>query len=474
MHLIRRLIHRPRPDLTTGPLWRGILAMALPIMGSNILFSLQILVDMFFVGKLGPGAVASVGMARTVHWVLMTFIVGVQTATVAMVSRAVGAGNARRASHVAGQVVVVAVLFGLAVAPLGVIFSEQALRIFGAEAEVVDLANGYLRIAFGGIFFLVAMFLVTGIFQGAGDAVTPLLLGIGITIVNMTLNPILIFGLLGMPALGVRGSALATVIAQGSMALVALGLLIRGRSGVKLHLRDLAPRVPTLWRMFVIGVPGSVNMSLRALLNMVLMAIVTRFGTVVLAAYAVGLQVRMTGLLPIFGFAAATSTTVGQNLGARQEHRAVMSGWTGTGMAVALTACVATALFLFGGPVTAVFNDAPAVVAAGAHFLRITALSLAAAPISIVLSRAMNGAGDTTSPLLISLFCLWAVQVPAAALLSGIEKLWGLAVPFRQALGDALVFDESGVWYAMVLASVLQAIISSAWYATGRWKHRQV
>ncbi len=476
MDLIRRLIHRPQPNLLSGPLWRGILVLALPVIGAQILQSAQFLVDMFFVGKLenGAQAVAAIGMSRRIHWVVMTLLIGTQAAAVAVVSRAIGARDTRRASHVAGQVMVLAILFSLVVTPLGVIFSDEALQVFGAEEEVVNMAVGYLRIIFGGIFGLITMILLTAVFHGTGDTITPLLLGIGTTIVNLTLNPILIFGLLGMPALGVRGSGVATIIAAGSMSVVAFVLFLRGRSGVKLHLRDFVPRVPTLWRLLVIGVPASMNTSLLAVMQMMLMAIITKFGTVVLAAYAVGSQVRMTGMLPIFGFAAATSTTVGQNLGAHQEQRAMRSGWTGMGMALAGSFVMATIMFLFGGQLTAIFNDDPEVVAAGAHFLGVTALAMAIAPVFGVLGRAMSGAGDTTSPLLINLCCRWGIQIPVAILLSGIHELWGVAIPFREALGDRLVFDESGIWYATVLAAVLQSVIVMAWYTTGRWKHRKV
>ena len=175
-------------------------------------------------------------------------------------------------------------------------------------------------------------------------------------------------------------------------------------------------------------------MMIRSAMGLVLMRIVAQFGTLVIAAYTVGMRLRMVGFMPNFGFGGAAATMVGQNLGAGDPERSRRSAWWATGMAV----------------------------------------GVAAASIGIVRGRAMNGAGDTVSPLVITLVALWGFQIPAAIYLSGISKVWGVAIPFRGLFSWIATGSETGIWYAMVASSALQAIICAAWFSTGRWKHKNV
>ena len=461
-------------DLTSGPITRGVLSLALPMIGSSILHSIQSLVDMFFVGRLGPKALAAVGMSGTVIMVLITVFMGINISTAAMISRAVGAGDRKRASHVAGQSLLLTAIFSLVIGVVGYAGAPHILRVLGAEGSVIELGTGYLHIIFLGIFFLCAAFVGSGIFHASGDAVTPLMLGVLATVCNIILNPILIFGYLGFPAMGVRGSAVATVIARAVAFGAGIAILMRGRLPVWLHLKDLSPNPRTMWRVLAIGVPSSLQMSVRTLMNLALMTIVAKFGTLVVAAYAVGLRIRMIGLLPLFGFAGSAATMVGQNLGADRADRSQKSAYVAGGLSLVSAACVALVLILFAPRLIALFNDTPAVVAAGSRFLRVTSVGLLTAAISIVLSRAMNGAGDTVSPLIITLVAWWGFQIPAAVYLSGVGEIWGLPIPGRDLFASVAAHSEAGVWYAMVSASVLQAILTIAWFSTGRWKHKKV
>lgn len=460
----------PKRDLTTCSILLGVLSLALPTIGSSILHSIQSLVDMFFVGELGPEALAAVGMSGTVMMILATVFMGINISTAAMVSRAIGAGDETHANHVASQSFALTVLFSGLVGAAGYLGAPHILAALGAEPEVVDLGSGYLRIVFPGIFFMCASFVISGILHAAGDAITPLLLGILATAINVILNPLLIFGYLGFPALGVRGSAVATVIARAIALGVGVFHLLRGRLRVRLSLRGMRPVFRSMWRILAWGVPSSLQMSIRTIMSLVLMAIVARFGTDVVAAYTVGLRIRMVGLFPVFGFAASAATMVGQNLGAGKPDRSQRSALTAAAVSFVAISSAALVFFVFARPLTGIFNDDPAVVSAGARFLRYTALGLCTASIGIVLSRSLNGAGDTVSPLVITLVMLWGFQVPAAIYLSGVTEIGSVAIPFTGYFESVATHDETGIWYAMVASSILQTIAISAWFATGRWK----
>jgi len=448
--------------------------MAIPMIGGSILQSIQSMVDMFFVGKLGPQALAAVGMSGAALMILITVFMGINISTAAMVARAIGAQDEPRANHIGGQAIVLAFICSVFIGVAGYVGAPVILSALGAEETVVELGTGYLHLIFMGIFFLCAVFIMSGIFHGAGDATTPLMLGILTTACNCMLNPIMIFGYLGFPAMGVRGSALATIIARALAFVVGMVLLMRHRLRVQLHLRDFVPNLKTMWTISKIGIPSSLQMTIRTLMNLALMRIAAQFGTLVVAAYVVGLRIRMIGLFPLFGFAGSAATMVGQNLGAGRPRRSEKSAYTAMTLAFGAGLLAAAVFFIFARPMIAVFNDSPEVVATGARFLRITAFGLLASSVGIVLSRAMNGAGDTVSPLVITLISLWGFQIPAAVYLSGVKEVWGVVIPWRRIFSGIAMNSETGIWYAMVAAAVFQATLATAWFMVGRWKRIRV
>ncbi len=469
---IESLTKRARTDLTSGSIPRGVLTLAVPMIVSQTLHSVQSLIDMFFVGKLGAASMAAVGMSGAVLWILITAFIGINVATVAMVSRAIGAGDSRRACHAAGQALLLTAVLSAVVGAAGYLSAPRLLEFLGARPDVAELGTGYLHIVFAGTFVLTAMFIIGAVFQGTGDTVTPLILGIITTVCNLILNPIMIFGLLGFPALGVRGSALATVIARTVAFAAGLAIIMRGR--LHITFRDMVPDLRTIWTLIAIGVPGALQMGLRAVMNLALMTIVAQFGTITVAAYTVGLRMRMLGLLPSFSFGAASATMVGQNLGAERPDRSQKSAFVAAGMALAAAALAASVFIIFAPHLMKLFNDDPGVVAVGTRFLRVTSVVLVTASFAIVLGRAMSGAGDTISPMVITLVMLWGFQIPAAVYLSGVEKLWMIPIPFRDLFAGIATGNENGVWYAMVATSVLQAALTAAWFLRGKWRYKKV
>lgn len=463
-----------KQDLTTGPVSKKILYLAIPIITAHTLQSLQSLIDMFFVGRLGSAAIAAVGIAGNVIMCIFPILMGINTATIAMISRATGSGDDARAGHVAGQVLSLAAIAALLLGAAGFATTNLIMGAFDVEQVVAEFGAGYLHIIFAGIIFFCGIFVLNGILQGAGDSVTPFYLGILTTACNLVLNPILIFGLLGLPALGVRGSALATVISWGISLTAGLIVLSRGKLRVRPRIKDLLPRPATYWKVVTLGIPSSMTMGLRSLMNLVLISIVTVFGTAAVAAYTIGSRIFMLGLFTSFGFAVSAATMVGQNLGAEKPERSKKSAFVATGMAIAVATVIGAVLFAVAPQLVWVFDHGPQVISIGAYYIRVVAVVLIIAPVGIVFSRSLNGAGDTVSPLIITLVTLWGFQIPAAIYLSGIEKVWGIAVPFTSALKCISMDSEVGIWWAMLAAATLQSALTFAWFMTGRWKHKRV
>ena len=444
-------------DLTRGSVVRNIIILAVPMVISHVLNTFLHLVDMFWVGRLGSSAIAAVAMSGAVMMLVMTVIIGLVTGVRALISRFRGAKDNDSADEVARQALLVGLVMGLFLAVTGVLFSEKLFELLRAEPEVIVMGSGYMRILFGGGLVMLLGFLISVILYGAGDAVTPMLIMILTTVVNMIMDPIFIFGYRGMPAMGVNGAALATVLAQAIGCIWGLKVLLTGQSHIHIKFKNMKIDFGLIWRMIKIGVPNSLQMSFRSIMAIVLMGIVAGFGTSAVAAYGIGLRLQMIVLMPAFAVANAASTLVGQNLGALKPRRAFKIAWIATGMDMIVMGLAGIIFFIFAPWLISIFNSQAEVIQMGTVFLRITSLFYIFMAMGIILSRSLNGAGDTVSPMFISLVCLWGVQVPLALFLTKLPSL-GL----------------TGVWWAIVISNLLQGTITAVWFSLGRWKNKRV
>jgi putative MATE family efflux protein len=438
--------------ITGGHLFTSAWRLSLPMMAGALLDNLFTIADMFFVGKLGPAAIAGVAVAGTIMGVLYMLAVGITTGCTALVAQAVGSGNRRRAETVAGQSLVMAIAIS-AIAASGALLARPLLTAFGAEPDVIVRGAAYLQVSLGGAFTMLLSVTFVAALRGAGDAITPLKIMGFCNLINIGLDPILIFGWLGVPALGVAGSAWATLAARALGAvLLARVFFIRGHAQFHLRLGDLRPHARTIWQMFKIGVFGSGQMLMRNLSAIILIRIVAMFGTAALAAYGIGIRLRMVVMTPGIGFGNAAATLVGQNLGARKPDRAEHAGWVVTGMYGTVSVAAAIVFWIFARPLIAVFNADPRVVATGASFLRWFSATFIFMAFSIVLGRAMNGAGDTFWPMLITAISMLALRIPLA---------WALS----------FTWHVTGVWIGLAASNVLQGLVFVAAFRWGRWKH---
>ncbi|MFH1783644.1 MAG: MATE family efflux transporter [bacterium] len=446
-----------RKDLTQGSVLKNVWVLALPMMFSGIIQTAFNIVDMFWVGRLGSEAIAAVAMSGAVIMIVVIFVMGLGRGTSAMVARFIGAKQVEEANRVAMQSIFLALVISFLLAIVGYLITPFLFNLLAAGPGVISLGTGYMRIIFLGGISMVFLFLISSIFQGAGDAVTPMKLIIIAALLNAVLDPLLIFGISFFPKMGVSGAALATVCSQGFGALIGIYLLAKGRSLIHVNMRMLKFDFSMIRRVLIIGIPASLQMGLRSFMAVVLMGIVARYGTYAVAAYGIGVRLQMMVLMPGFSLGNAAGTLVGQNLGAGKPERAEKSGWSATGIYMIIMLIVGVLSFIFAAPIIKIFSKELQVIAIGEEFLKITAVMYVFTAMGLVLSRALMGAGDTVSPVFLNLFALWGLQVPLAIM---IPRITGAGV--------------TGVFWAIVIASVINGITTAVWFKIGRWKHKRI
>ena len=439
--------------LTEGSIPRAILRIALPTWGAFITHDLMGIVDMFFVGKLGPVAVASVAMSGVMFGIIMMVGQGIGAGTTALVANAIGMGDRPRAEDIVGQSLAMSTVLSVLVAAVGLCLSGYLLRLLGASEEVAATGASYLRIVAGGSITMMLMMVFGAALRAAGDARTPFKAMVLGNVVNVVLDPIFIFGWLGMPALGVPGSAWATLVGR-SVALVLMVRVFFGGSHEHFHLRlrGLKPRLGAMRQVIGIGIFASGRMLLRNIGGLLLMRLVAMFGTVPVAAYGIGMRLQMLVFGPSMGFGTAAAALVGQNVGAGKPHRAEKSAWLAAGMACAIAACISVIFWFEGSRLVALFNNDPHVVAVGANLLRWFSVSFVFLAMTFVLSQAMTGAGDTLLPMLIVGLSLVLLGVPLAY---GLARLWD---------------DVQAVWAAIACSNLVAGVLSVWAFRHGRWR----
>ena len=444
-------------DLTEGRILRAIGQLATPMLVAGVLQNLQSLIDLFWVGRLGPAAVAGVAMSGTVLMVLYPLLMGAATGTIALVARAAGAKRFDEASRAAGQSLMLALVLGGLTGIVGWLLSDKLFGLLRPPADVVAGGVAYLRVSLFGSFTVFVLFIGNSALQGAGDAVTPMWIMATANVINMVLDPFFIFGLGVLPAMGVRGAAIATVLAQAAAATLSVFYLFSGKTPLHVRLSQWKPDLTMSWRILRIGIPGTGQMLARSLMGAVMMTLVASCGTAAVAAYGVGLRFHMLILMPGFALGGAAATMVGQNLGAGKPLRASRTAWLATGIDAAFMTLAATAMMIWAPALIRVFNSDAEVIRVGARYLRIVSPFYVFTAPGIVLGRALNGAGDSLTPMVITVLTLWGLQVPLAILFS---RHWQPAT--------------QGIWWAIVVATVVNGLLVAAWFQTGRWKKKRV
>lgn len=446
-----------RDDILNGPIASTIFKLAWPIMIGNTMQVVYNLADTFWLGKLGAEAVAALSVGFPLIFLMVSIGAGLTIAGTTLVAQYMGAGDEVMTNKVTGQIFLVVGSISVVLAGFGVYFNKVVLQLMGAPANILGDATAYLNIIFAGIPFMFAFFIFSALLRGYGDTKTPMKLMIFSTILNIIIDPILIFGVGTIPQLGVRGAAFATIFSRAIAGFIGLYILFKGKKGLTLSLKALKPNFKVIKKILVIGFPSAAEQSVIALGMTFLMSIVSQFGTLVVAAYGIGTRILSVVMLPSRGFATATTTMVGQNLGAEKINRAEKSAWISTGIILVVLTLLALVFNLFPRTIISIFNSNPEVIEIGVSFLRIVGFSFGFLGVRFILGGSFRGAGNTVIAMILAIIALWGIRLPLAQYLS-INLEWG----------------TNGIWWGMFLSNFITAIIAAFWFKRGGWKERVV
>jgi putative MATE family efflux protein len=454
---VREAIRGTHQDFTTGNLNRAILLLAIPMVLEMVLESLFAVVDVFWVGRLGADAVATVGITESMLSLVFAVGLGLSLSTTAMVARRIGEKDPEGAAVAAVQAIVLGLVVSLLMGAPCFFFAAWLLRQMGASREIVVIGTGYARIALGGSGVLVLLFLNNAIFRGAGDAAIAMRLLWVSNIINLILDPCLIFGLGPFPKLGVTGAALATFTGRGIGVLYQFYRLARGTERIRVMARHVRVNFEVLWRLVRVSLTGIMQFAIAHTSWIGLVRIVSMFGAAALAGYTIAIRIIVFAILPSWGLSNAAATLVGQNLGAKQPERAEASVWR-TGLYNMIFLGGLGVLFvLFAEPIIHLFTHDPAVVPLGVACLKIISYGNIGYAYGMVMLQAFNGAGDTLTPTIVNLFGFWFLEIPLA--------YW---------LALRMGLRSNGVFVAIVVAEAAIAAAGIVLFRRGKWKKQQI
>lgn len=453
------MVNRRSVVLTEGNIFRNVWYLAWPVVISYLLQTLVGIADVKMVGALGPESIAAVGLGRMALMVVIMVLTGISIGSSALVARYTGERSPGKVNRVVVQSLILVVGVSILITIIGIAFSKPILKLLGAEPEVMALGDTYVRIIFSGVIVLSLNFIINAVLQGAGDTRTPLVILAIINSLNILGNYLLIFGIGPFPELGVAGAAVASVSSRLLGTLIGFWVLFSGRFVIHLvglnSLTSLTPNPSIIGKIIRIGVPASVQGLVRhgGILAITKLISLTKFSTYAISALTIGFYTESLSFMPGLAFSVAAATLVGQNLGARKPERAEESGWAATKIAASIMTAVGALLFIFAGFIVAKFSSDVHVVHIGTHYLRINAIPQPFLAMGMVLSGALRGAGDSQTPLKVSVL-----------------TTWGMRVPLAYVLAIALHYQTDGIWVAMALSMVAFAILIGIKFHQGKWK----
>jgi putative MATE family efflux protein len=444
-------------DFTEGSISRAVLLLATPMVLEMLMESLFAIVDVFWVTRLGANAVATVGLTESMLTLVFSVAMGVSMSTTAMVARRTGEKDPRGAATAAVQAIALGILLAVLMGIPGYWFAPRLLEAMGASPALVETGHRYTAIVLGGSASVMLLFLNNAIFRGAGDASIAMRVLWFSNLINLALDPCLIFGLGPFPALGVTGAAVSTLTGRSCGVLYQLWILFRGHSRVSIARTDLVivPRV--IASLVRVSTTGVLQFLIAHTSWIALVRIISTFGSGALAGYTVGIRIFIFAILPSWGLSGAAATMVGQNLGARKPKRAERAVYL-TGFYNMLFLAVVAAVFItFPEAIVAVFTSDPAVVPFAVDCLRIIAYGNLAYAFGMVMVQAFNGAGDTVTPTVINVFGFWLCEIPLA---------WALAYPAHMGV--------RGVFASIPISELFITLMGLAMFWRGTWKKQSI
>ena len=444
-------------DYTTGSLNRAILLLAVPMVLEMVLESLFAVVDVFWVGRLGANAVATVGLTESLLSLIFAVGIGLSMSTTAMVARRIGEKDPEGAAVAGVQAIVLGLITSVAIGIPCFIYAPQLLRLMGASNDIVTMGGGYARIALGGSGAILLLFLNNAIFRGAGDAAIAMRLLWVSNLINLVLDPCLIFGWGPFPRLGVTGAALATFTGRSIGVGYQFYRLLRGTERIRILRRQLRVNWSVLLRLVRVSLTGILQFAIAHTSWIGLVRIVSIFGAFALAGYTIAIRIVVFAILPSWGLSNAAATLVGQNLGAGRPERAEQAVWRTGLYNMLFLGSLGIFFVFFAEPIVRLFTQDTAVVPLAATCLRIVSYGNIGYAYAMVMLQAFNGAGDTVTPTIVNFFGFWLLEIPLA---------YWLAIPLR--------LQSNGVFYSIVIAEGSIAVASAVLFKRGKWKAQKI
>ncbi len=453
IHLFVIAIKGSEKEFTSGSINKAIFLLSIPMIGEMIMESLFAVADVFFVSKISVNAVATVGLTESILMIIYSVAIGLSMATTAIVSRRVGEKKYKRASDAAFQSIFLAVIVGAALGLAGFLFAEDILMLMGGESDLIREGVGFTKIMFAGNLSIFLLFLNNAIFRGAGDAsiaMRSLWIANGL---NLILDPLLIFGLGPVPAMGIEGAAIATTIGRSIGVLYQTVGLLNNRGIIRIGWNNVIIRFKTVIELIKISMGGMGQFLIETASWIFLVKVMALFGSEALAGYTIAFRVIVFTILPSWGMSNAAATLVGQNLGAGFPDRAEKSVWNTAFYNMVFLGLVSIVFFIAAEPIIGLFMQSDVVQGIGVSALRIICFGYVFFAYGMVISQAFNGAGDTKTPLIVNFFVFWVIQIPLA--------YW---------LSVTLDWQAEGVFFTIAFCHSLQAIISILLFRRGKWK----
>ena len=444
-----------KPDIVNGTLWKVLLQLSTPIIIANLFQTFYNLADAFWLGKLGKSALAAPTITFNIVFTIISLAGGLGAGGMTVLAQYKGAENSEKVNETAVNTFVLLLIISTVLSVLGFIFTPQILSLMQTPPDAYKLTLEYMRIIFIGIPFVFGFYVYQGLMQGYGDTVNPMKISGFTVILNIILDPLLIFGWGPFPKMGVAGAAIATIFSQFVSTIIGVTQMMSGRYGLKIEFSHFRFNKQIIGSILKVGLPISVSQTGTSLGFTVLMGIVNTFGSGVISAFGVGNRIISLLTTPAMGLAMGTSTVVAQNMGADKIDRAEHSVWVAAFMNGILLFILTTLLFFFGASVVKFFINDPQVIAIGNSMFKITSYSVLFFSIMMIFNASFRGSGHTMPTLIMQM-----------------SRLWLLRIPFAWFLAKVLGYGANGIFWAMFISNMVTAFVSFIWFKSGSWKRK--
>ncbi|MEO5570144.1 MAG: MATE family efflux transporter [Bacteroidia bacterium] len=457
LKLIGQGIRGVQADITGGSIDRAIILLSIPMILEMAMESLFAVVDIFFVSKIGIDAVAVVGLTESILTIVYSLGWGLAMGATAIIARRVGEKNNEAAAVTAVQAIYIALFVSSLISITGIFFSENILHFMGASSEVIQQGKGFTKIMLTGNFVIMFIFLINGIFRGAGNAALAMRSLWLANVINIVLDPLFIFGVGPFPELGLEGAAVTTTIGRTAGVIYQLYHLFKGKGIIKIDADNWKTDWTIIKSLINVSAGSTAQFIIASASWIFLMRIMAHFGSIALAGYTIAIRVIIFTILPAWGMANAAATMVGQNLGAKQPDRAEKSVWRAGFFNMIFMFFVMVIFLLFAKPIVSFFTDETEVIHYAAQCLTIVSVGYIFFSYGMIVAQSFNGAGDTRTPTILNFFAFWCIQIPLAYLLA-----------------ITLGFGPTGLFSSLVISETLLTIAGILIFKRGKWKEVKI